>query len=108
MKSSTWPARLAQVISAATLQRFPDSTLEAALTAQEQDLIPLITITAKDTGYAVMYLADRRVTVDGQLFQPRILDWDGISQRLGSQSDQARFSFGNADGVMGDMASSTS
>ncbi len=96
----------------ATVSRFPSGTLEAALTSQVQELIPLVTIDPKEAGYPTIYLSNRRCTVGGQLFQARLASWAGISQTLaggpgdaaGSQSDTATFSFGNADRVMRDLA----
>jgi hypothetical protein len=88
----------------ATLTRFPSSTLKTGLLAQVQEIIPLVKITAKDSGYDEIYLSDRRCAVGGQLYLPRLLDFDGISQSIGNEADQARFVFGNADRVMRDLA----
>lgn len=84
----------------ATVSRFPGSTLTTALLEQDHTIIPLIKITPKESGYPAIYLSDRRVTIGGQLYQARLIDWDGISQTIGSASDDASFSFGNADQVM--------
>lgn len=92
---------------AQTLTRFPDTSLEAALTGQAQQLIPLVTIRPRAAGYPAIYLSDRRVTVGGQLYQARLLGWDGISQRLNAEADSAQFIFGNADRVMRDLAADT-
>ena len=40
----------------------------------------------------------------GQLYQARLIDFDGISQGMGNESDDAAFVFGNADRVMRDLA----
>ena len=74
----------------------PDSALTTALQSQVQRMIPLITITPRDASGAV-YLSNQRCTVNGQLYLPRLLDWNGISQTIGESSDSARFTFGNAD-----------
>ncbi len=57
--------------------RLPDATLTAALLDQVQRMIPLITITPRD-GSAPMYLSNQRCTVDGRLYLPRLVDWNGI------------------------------
>lgn len=88
----------------ATVTRFPSGGLATSLLAQAQLLIPLVKITCKQTGYPVIYLSDRLVTVAGQLYQPRLVDWAGISQTMGSASDAASFSFGNADLVFTQLA----
>lgn len=87
-----------------TVTRFPSGGLTTALLSQQQMMIPLLKITPRQSGYTVIYLSDRRVTVGGQLYQPRLLNWDGISQSLGSASDNASFSFGNADNVFTELA----
>lgn len=79
-----------------TLSRFPSEALETALLEQVQEVIPLVTITV---GEHTIRLSDRRVTIGGNLYQPRILSWDGISQSLGEASDIASFTLGNADRV---------
>lgn len=83
-----------------TVTRFPAGGLATSLLNQEQELLPLLKITAKASGYPAMYISDRRVTVGGQLYLARMTNWDGISQSIGSGSDDASFSFGNADNVM--------
>ena len=84
----------------ATLERFPNDALSLDLLKQDQELIPLVTIQPKTAGYPVIYVSDRRCTVGSQLYVPRLIDWDGIAQNLGSESDNATFNFGNADRVM--------
>jgi hypothetical protein len=79
-----------------TLSRFPSEGLATALLEQVQEVIPLVTITV---GVHTIHLSDRRVTIGGDLYQPRILSWDGISQSLGEASDTASFTLGNADRV---------
>lgn len=91
----------------ATVTCFPAGGLSTALLQQAQLLIPLIKIQVKQSGYPAIYLSDRRVTVAGQLYQPRLTDWDGISQTTGSASDGAGFSFGNADLVFTQLANDT-
>ncbi len=83
-----------------TVTRFPSDALKDALLAQVQQVIPLIKIRPLQTGYPAMYLSDRRCTVGGQLYQARLIDFDGISQGMGNDSDDASFTFGNADRVM--------
>lgn len=87
--------------------RFPSSSLETALLDQVQTLIPLVKVTVKESGYPVIYLSDRRCTVGGQLYQARLLRFDGISQSMNGEADDAMFIFGNADDVMRDLAEDT-
>ena len=87
-----------------TQTRFPSAGLPAALLAQVQELIPLVKLQPRESGYPAIYLSDRRCTVGGQLYLPRLLSWSNISQSLGNESDEADFSFGNADRVMRSLA----
>ncbi len=87
-----------------TVSRFPSSELSAALLSQVQQLIPLVNIQPLEAGYPAIYVSDRRCTVGGQLYQARLVDFDGISQSIGNEADQAEFVFGNADRVMRDLA----
>ncbi|MBL8227259.1 MAG: hypothetical protein JNL98_02225 [Bryobacterales bacterium] len=80
--------------------RFPTQALKDALLPQVQQMIPLIKIQPLQGGYPAIYLSDRRCTVGAQLYLPRLLDFDGISQSMGNEADQATFAFGNADRVM--------
>lgn len=84
------------------LDRFPDSSLTQALRAQFQQIIPLVTITARDG--TALYLSNQRCQIDGQLYLPRMLDWSGVTQTLSEGSDAASFNFGNADGVWTQLA----
>jgi hypothetical protein len=88
----------------ATVSRFPSSELSAALLSQVQQLIPLVKIQPLEAGYPAIYVSDRRCTIGGQLYQARVIDFDGISQSLGNEADEAQFVFGNADRVMRDLA----
>jgi len=98
--------------SVKTLERFPDSTLTAALEQQVQQIIPLVTITPRPvpagpsklvqfprTAPVPIYVSNQRCKVDGITFLPRLLDWTGISQTLSEASDASTFTFGNADDV---------
>ena len=84
------------------LNRFPDSALTTALQAEFQQIIPLLTIAARD-GSTVLYVSNQRCTIDNQLFLPRMLDWSGVSQTLGESSDAASFNFGNSDHYISDF-----
>jgi hypothetical protein len=93
---------------ASTDTRFPAATLEAALLSQVQELIPLVKIQPRETGYPAIYVSDRLCTVGGQLYLPRLLrPPENISQGISGESDQAEFAFGNADRVMRDLANDT-
>jgi hypothetical protein len=78
--------------------------LKDALLPQVQQMIPLIKIQPLQSGYAAIYVSDRRCTVGSQSYLPRLVDFDGISQSMGNEADQATFTFGNADRVMRDLA----
>ncbi len=79
-----------------TETRFPGAALKAALLSQTQAVIPLVRVVA---GEHTLLLADRRVTVGSNLYQPRLLSWRGISQATDGEADQASFVFGNGDRV---------
>jgi hypothetical protein len=87
-----------------TVNRFPPAALQAALLSQVQEIIPLVRIQPLPPGYPAIHLSDRRCTIDVQLYQARLLEFDGISQSIGNESDEAQFTFGNADRVMRDLA----
>lgn len=87
-----------------TVTRFPPQALKDALLSQVQQIIPLIKIRPLELGYPAIHLSDRSCTVGGQLYQARLLEFDGISQGMGNEADEAQFSFGNADRVMRDLA----
>lgn len=58
---------------------------------------------ATDEDYR-LFLSDRRVYVTGspygdRMYLPRLLEWSGIAQSVGENSDNANFTFGNADSV---------
>ena len=89
---------------ASTVTRFPPDALKTALLLQVQQMIPLIKIQPLQSGYPAIYLSDRRCTVGSQLYLPRLVDFDGISQGMGNEADDATFTFGNADRVMRDLA----
>lgn len=89
----TIPSSTPTYTIASTESRFPGTTLKAALLSQTQEIIPLLRINGD------IYLSDRRATVGGQLYQPRLLSADGISQGLDGASDAASFRLGNADRV---------
>ncbi|MFZ5558387.1 MAG: hypothetical protein ACOZDY_16985 [Pseudomonadota bacterium] len=87
-----------------TVNRFPPAALQTALLSQVQEIIPLIRIHPLQPGYPAIYVSDRRCTIGGQLYQARLVEFDGISQSIGNESDEAQFTFSNADRVMRDLA----
>jgi hypothetical protein len=87
-----------------TVNRFPPAALQQALLSQVQEIIPLIKIIPKEPGYPAIYVSDRRCTIGSQLYQARLLEFDGIAQSIGNEADEARFVFGNADRVMRALA----
>ncbi len=87
-----------------TVNRFPPAALQTALLSQVQEIIPLVCIQPLQPGYPAIHLSDRRCAIGGQLYQARLLEFDGISQSIGNESDEAQFTFGNADRVMRDLS----
>ena len=87
-----------------TVNRFPPAALQQALLSQVQEIIPLVKIVAKQPGYPAIYVSDRRCTIGSQLYQARLLEFDGIAQSIGNEADEAQFVFGNADRVMRALA----
>ncbi len=87
-----------------TLSRFPSSALAAALLSQVQELIPLVKIQPLQAGYPAIFVSDRRCTIGSQLYQARLVEFDGIAQSIGNEADEAQFSFGNADRVLRDLS----
>jgi len=97
------PTSFPTYTSARTLTRFPDSTFDTALSAQVQRIIPLIAIQDRAGATTPMYLSNQRLTLDGTLYLPRVVSWDGIAQTIGEAADSARFTFGNADNVFTEL-----
>jgi hypothetical protein len=83
-----------------TVTRFPTEALNTALLSQVQRIIPLIRIVPLQAGYPAIYLSDRCCTVGTQLYQARLLEFDGIQQGMGNEADEATFTFGNADRLL--------
>ncbi len=96
-----------------TCVRFPSSTLSTALLSEVQQIVPLIHIRVRESAVADIYLSDRRVTVGGQLYLPRLIGIGEpgsdvlISQDIKGTSDNVRFTFGNGDRVMTQLANDT-
>ncbi len=91
-----------------TVTRFPSAALQTALLSQVQEFIHLVKITPVGNQCAPVYLADRRCTIGGQLYLARLVNYGGIGQTISTEnaSDQADFTFGNADRVMEQWADS--
>jgi hypothetical protein len=81
------------------LVRFPDATLTSALQDQFQQIIPLISVVPRDNPGATFYVSNQGFKLDSQTYLPRLMDWSGISQSIGENSDSASFTVGNADGI---------
>src|SRR5579884_3855590 len=96
-----------------TCLRFPSSALQTALLSQVQQIIPLVHIRVRESAVPDIYLSDRRVTVGGQLYLPRLLGIGEpgsdvlITQDISGAADNVRFTFGNADRVMTQLANDT-
>ena len=97
-----------------TVTRFPSTGLATALLSQTQQLIPLIHIKVRDPAVPDMWLSDRRCTVGGQLYLPRVLELGEpgqnvvLSQDIGGKADAVTFVLGNADRVMSLVCADTS
>ncbi len=93
-----------------TCLRFPSTALQTALLSQVQQIIPLVHIRVREQAVPDIYLSDRRVTVGGQLYLPRLLGIGEpgsdvlITQNISGAADNVRFTFGNADRVMTQLA----
>ena len=93
--------------------RFPSIALSAALLSEVQQIVPLVHIRVRESAVSDVYLSDRRVTVGGQLYLPRLMSIGEtgsdvlISQDIKGASDNVRFTFGNADRVMTQLANDT-
>ena len=98
---------------ASTCLRFPSDALKAALLSQVQQIIPLVHIRVRETAVEDIYLSDRRCTVGGQLYLPRVLGLGEagsdviLSQDIAGSADNVQFTFGNADRVMTRLANDT-
>ena len=96
-----------------TCLRFPSTALSTALLSEVQQIVPLIHIRVRESAVADIYLSDRRVTVGGQLYLPRLIGIGEagsdvlISQDIKGTSDNVRFTFGNGDRVMTQLANDT-
>jgi hypothetical protein len=110
------PAAAPSYTVASTCLRFPSSGpsgLAAALLSEVQQIVPLVHIRVRESAVADIYLSDRRVTVGGQLYLPRLIGIGEagsdvlISQDIKGASDNVRFAFGNGDRVMTQLANDT-
>ncbi len=88
-----------QYVSAKRVNRFPDLTLGQALQDQFQEIIPLFALVPRETPAAAVYFSNQRCKIDAQSYLPRLLEWSGISQSLGENSDSISCTLGNADGI---------
>lgn len=77
-----------------TVTRFPPQALKDALLSQVQEIIPVVKIQPLQAGYPAIHVSDRRCTIGSQLYQARLLEFDGISQGMGNEADEATFTFG--------------
>ena len=96
-----------------TCLRFPSSALSAALLSETQQIIPLVHIRVRESVVPDIYVSDRRVTVGGQLYLPRLIGIGEpgsnvlITQDIKGANDNVRFTFGNADRCMTQLANDT-
>jgi hypothetical protein len=107
------PAQAPTYTINSTCVRFPSSVLSAALLSEVQQIVPLVHIRVREAAVPDIYLSDRRVTVGSQLYLPRLIGIGEtgsdvlISQDIKGSSDNVRFTFGNADRVMTQLANDT-
>jgi hypothetical protein len=96
-----------------TAQRFPPSAMQSALLGQVQQIIPLVQIRVRESAVPDIFLSDRRCTIGGQLYQPRLIGMGEpggdvlMSQDISGKADNVQFTFGNADRVMTQLANDT-
>jgi hypothetical protein len=96
-----------------TCLRFPSTALQTALLSQVQQIVPLVHIRVREQVVPDIYLSDRRCTVGGQLYLPRVLGLGEpgsdviISQDIKGTADNVQFTFGNADRAMTQLANDT-
>src|SRR5581483_4863507 len=101
------PDTVPEYTIADTVNRFPTAALNDNLLEQTQTIIPIIKIMPLGSSTPI-YVSDRHVTIGGVEYQPRLLDWDGIGQSLGDLgSDEASFTFGNADRAFTELVNAT-
>src|SRR5579885_767866 len=107
------PTQAPSYTVASTCLRFPSSALSTALLSEVQQIIPLVHIRVRESAVPDIYLSDCRVTIGGQLYLPRLIGIGEpgsdviISQDIRGASDNVRFTFGNADRVMTQLANDT-
>src|SRR5579885_1973462 len=107
------PTQAPSYTVASTCLRFPSSALSPALLSEVQQIIPLVHIRVRESAVPDIYLSDCRVTIGGQLYLPRLIGIGEpgsdviISQDIRGASDNVRFTFGNADRVMTQLANDT-
>ena len=96
-----------------TCTRFPSSTLTTALLAETQEIIPLVHVRVREAAVPDIYLSDRRCTVGGQLYLPRLIAIGEqgsdviISQDIKGTADNVHFTWGNGDRAMTQLANDT-
>ena len=123
------PAQAPTYTVNATCLRFPSDALSTALLSEVQQIVPLIHIRVRESAVPDIWLSDRRCTLsDGaggavqtamgwaagsQLYLPRLIGIGEsgsdtlIAQDIKGSSDNVRFTFGNADRVMTQLANDT-
>ena len=107
------PAAVPNYPVSSACTRFPSAALQTALLSQVQTIIPLVHIRVREAAVPDIYLSDRRCTVGGQLYLPRVLGLGEpgsdviISQDVRGTADNVQFTFGNADRVMTALANDT-
>ena len=98
---------------ASTSTRYPSSALATALQSQVQEIIPLLHIQVRQSGYPGIYLSDRRCIVQSQQYLPRLLNMGEpgsdviLSQNISGAADNVQFTLGNADRVLTQLANTT-
>lgn len=107
------PASAPTYAVSSTCTRFPSGTLATALLSEVQQLIPLIHIKVRESAVSDIYLSDRRCTVGGQLYLPRVLGVGEpgsdviVSQNIKGAADNVQFQFANSDQVMTNLSNDT-
>jgi len=116
-------------VNASPSVRLPSSAMSTALLSEVQQIIPLVHIRVRELAVPDIWLSDRRVTLSDnagggvqsamgwqastQQYLPRLIGIGEsgsdvlISQDIKGSSDNVRFTFGNADRAMTQLANDT-
>lgn len=103
-----WPTNWPNYYVNQVNDRYPSGIVEDILTWQVQELVPVIVIQPVDRTYPPLYISNQKCNVIRNsvpvLYHARLITHSGIGQTVGGSSDFVRFTFGNADRAMTQVA----